>query len=294
MPISVQQPATPHQLEDRVADADGAGGGVVEAHSHPDLGVSPAHAIGQRLVIAKCSTGMDSITIGIFILGYGVLAGSAKRALEAASATDEQTISMPTPTGKRTAKLRTTLTKRVIDGLQPTDKSWIAWDDRLTGFGVRIHRGGTKSFIVNYRAGDGGRKAPNKRVTIGRYGRVTVDQGRKLAQNLLGQIAGGGDPAYERAMARTTPSLGDGADVVSSAKKRPEEETATTPRTKYLNTREAAEYLGLSTRTMGRYRVTGDGPPFYRFGGCVRYLRTELEEWTAGRRRTSTSDDGPG
>ena len=79
----------------------------------------------------------------------------------------------------------------------------------LTGFGLRIHPAGTKSFIVNFRAGDGGRKAPNKRVTIGRYGRVTVDQARKLAQNFLGQVAGGADPAYERAMAHAMPTLGN-------------------------------------------------------------------------------------
>ena len=41
----------------------------------------------------------------------------------------------------------------------------------------------------------------------------------------------------------------------------------------YLNTREAAGHLGLSTRTLDRYRVSGDGPVFLRFGGRVRYLR---------------------
>ena len=101
--------------------------------------------------------------------------------------------------------MRTTLTKRALEAIQPADTAWIAWDDKLTGFGVRIHPGGAKSFIVNYRAGDGGRKALIKRVTIGRYGRVTVEQARKLAQNLLGKVAGGADPAYERAM----PTLGD-------------------------------------------------------------------------------------
>ena len=50
---------------------------------------------------------------------------------------------------------------------------------------------GDQAFIVNYRAGNGGRKAPNKRVSIGR---VTVDRARKLALNLLGQVAGA-DPA---------------------------------------------------------------------------------------------------
>ena len=37
----------------------------------------------------------------------------------------------------------------------------------------------------------------------------------------------------------------------------------------YLNTREAAARLGLSTRTLDRYRVSGDGPVFLRFGGRV-------------------------
>ena len=39
----------------------------------------------------------------------------------------------------------------------------------------------------------------------------------------------------------------------------------------YLSTREAAHYLGLSARTLNRYRVSGDGPVFHRFGGRVRY-----------------------
>ena len=37
-------------------------------------------------------------------------------------------------TGKRLALVKTPLTKRTIDALEPTGKAWIAWDDRLTGF----------------------------------------------------------------------------------------------------------------------------------------------------------------
>ena len=91
--------------------------------------------------------------------------------------------------GKRIAKTKLALTKRAVEGLKPADKSWIAWDDRLTGFGVRVHPTGAKSFIVNYRSGDGGRKAPNKRVVIGRYGKVAPDQARRLAQRVLGKVA---------------------------------------------------------------------------------------------------------
>ena len=111
--------------------------------------------------------------------------------------------------GKRVAKTKLTITKRAIDVLKPAEKPWIAWDDKLTGFGVRVHPTGAKSFIINYRTGDGGRKAPNKQVVLGRYGKLAPDQARRLAQTTLGKVAGGDDPAGERAEARAMPTLGD-------------------------------------------------------------------------------------
>ena len=51
----------------------------------------------------------------------------------------------------------------------------------------------------------------------------------------------------------------------------------------YVDTREAAEQLGLSPSTLARYRITGAGPRYYRFGGCVRYRGDDLEAWAAGR-----------
>ncbi|MDE0521017.1 MAG: integrase arm-type DNA-binding domain-containing protein [Boseongicola sp.] len=48
-----------------------------------------------------------------------------------------------------------TLTARTVDTLQPGDSPYIAWDDRLIGFGVRVHPSGLRSYLVNYRAGDG-------------------------------------------------------------------------------------------------------------------------------------------
>ena len=65
---------------------------------------------------------------------------------------------------------------------------------------------GTKSFIVNHRAGDGGRKAPNKRVVIGRVG---PDEARRKARDMLGQVARGEDSAEERAEARGVPTLAE-------------------------------------------------------------------------------------
>ena len=66
-----------------------------------------------------------------------------------------------------------------------------------------------KAFLVNYRAGDGRRKAPNKRVVVGRAGRVTLDQAKRRAQELLGRAVAGEDPAGGRAEARGLPRLGE-------------------------------------------------------------------------------------
>ena len=74
---------------------------------------------------------------------------------------------------------------------------------------MRVHPSGAKSFVVNYRAGNGGRRAPNKRVVVGRVGRITPDQARRLAQEVLGRVAAGDDPAGERAEARSVPTLGE-------------------------------------------------------------------------------------
>ena len=70
---------------------------------------------------------------------------------------------------KRVARNKLTLTRRAVQAMPPGDKPWTAWDDKLTGFGVQVHPTGAKSFLVNYRTGGGGRKAPNKRVVLGRF-----------------------------------------------------------------------------------------------------------------------------
>ena len=55
---------------------------------------------------------------------------------------------------------------------------------------------------------------------------------------------------------------------------------------RYMDTREAAERLGLTPATLTRYRIAGEGPVHLRFGGCVRYGANDLEAWEVGRRRS--------
>ena len=58
----------------------------------------------------------------------------------------------------------------------------------------------------------------------------------------------------------------------------------------FFDTRRAADYLGLSHRTLDGYRVSGDGPAFHRFGNRVRYRRSDLDAWAARRRATTTAE----
>ena len=114
---------------------------------------------------------------------------------------------MSAQTGKRTANLKLTLNKRAAEALKLADKPFIAWDDKLTGFGIRVQPSDVRSYIVNYRAGGSGRKAASRRLVIGRHGRVTLEQARRIAQETLGRIAAGEDPAGGRARTRAKPTL---------------------------------------------------------------------------------------
>jgi predicted DNA-binding transcriptional regulator AlpA len=53
--------------------------------------------------------------------------------------------------------------------------------------------------------------------------------------------------------------------------------------------REAADFLGVTTRALQKWRVTGTGPSFVRISGrCVRYRRRDLVAWVEARLRSST------
>lgn len=57
-----------------------------------------------------------------------------------------------------------------------------------------------------------------------------------------------------------------------------------------LTPRETAERLRCSERKLERHRLTGDGPPFVKFGATVRYPLDELTKWLAEHMRRSTSE----
>jgi integrase len=90
------------------------------------------------------------------------------------------------------------LVKRTIDALPPVEKGVrFYWDDELAGFGLRVRSSGKKHFIAQYRVG-GGSKGRSRRVTIGTYGVLTVEEARPKAKRILADAYAGKDHAEER------------------------------------------------------------------------------------------------
>jgi predicted site-specific integrase-resolvase len=56
-----------------------------------------------------------------------------------------------------------------------------------------------------------------------------------------------------------------------------------------VNETEAARRLGISVKTMRRWRWAGQGPVFTKLGGAVRYSLSDLEAFVAAGRRQSTA-----
>lgn len=107
-------------------------------------------------------------------------------------------------------------------------------DVTLKGFAVRVTSGGTKTFVVEKRVN--GRV---RRMTLGRYGELTVEQARTEAQKLLGKIAMGVDPIAEKRNAQVRAiSLGDTFNDYLTARK------ALKPRTVYDYQRAMKQYFG--------------------------------------------------
>ena len=53
----------------------------------------------------------------------------------------------------------------------------------------------------------------------------------------------------------------------------------------------AADYLGVSPRSLQAWRVSGKGPQFIRYSPrCIRYRLEDLDEWLEKRRVRSTSE----
>jgi integrase len=71
------------------------------------------------------------------------------------------------------------------------------WDTAVTGLGVRILAGGSKTFWFMYRPA-GGRSVSSRMVRIGRWHTGSLNGARRRAKDLAGAVARGEDPAADK------------------------------------------------------------------------------------------------
>lgn len=99
------------------------------------------------------------------------------------------------------AKLK--LTKTAVDAAAPREREYELRDTTVPGFLLKVTPAGRKIFMLPYQTNAGVRRKP----AIGRFGELTVDVARKIAQDWLAQIRQGKDPGGEKSAARAAPTV---------------------------------------------------------------------------------------
>ena len=61
----------------------------------------------------------------------------------------------------------------------------------------------------------------------------------------------------------------------------------------YQTVAEAAAFLRLEPRTLENMRCNGNGPPYCKHGGRIRYTLRDIIAWSKARRRRSTAEKAP-
>jgi integrase len=78
--------------------------------------------------------------------------------------------------------------------IEPGKSERIDFDDKLSGWGVRLRAGGKRTWIIQYRIG-----RQQRRLTLGSVDKVPADKARSDAKIKLGLVEQGTDPAIQRA-----------------------------------------------------------------------------------------------
>src|SRR4051794_19551304 len=108
------------------------------------------------------------------------------------------------PNGSAARGIMGRLNKRTVDGLAPKITDYFEWDDEMPRFGVRVMRGGVKSYVIQYR-----KDGRTRRFSFGKHGPLTPNQARAQARQLLAAVDRGEDPSQERHDRRGAPSVAD-------------------------------------------------------------------------------------
>ena len=97
----------------------------------------------------------------------------------------------------------TKLTKRTVEALKIKTKDYFVWDSQIAGFGLRVMPSGAKTLSGPISQ----RWAYPARFPWGGMARITAEQARKLAQEVMGSVAKGDNPAEDLSLHRRAPTV---------------------------------------------------------------------------------------
>ncbi|QGY00345.1 DUF4102 domain-containing protein [Roseovarius faecimaris] len=119
------------------------------------------------------------------------------------------------------------IARRTVAAIDTPGKPVVYYDDTVKGFGLLVRPSGSRSWILEYRPGAGGRGIAKKRVVIGNPETVTPEQARAMAKDMLAKVRLGADPAAERADARAADTVAEIADAWLSRHVEPKRKVTT-------------------------------------------------------------------
>lgn len=135
-------------------------------------------------------------------------------------------------------KPKVKLTKSAIDALTASDpRGERIYDTELRGFGVVVYPTGRRSFFLDY-----GPKGNRRRIILGAYGPLTLDQARKKATAALAGVHNDVDPLQARNEVATASTFGEWVEVYLAS---------STKRSK----REDERYLGRCVKRWGKRKL---------------------------------------
>jgi integrase len=89
----------------------------------------------------------------------------------------------------------------------PGATRYVLYDTIVPGFGLRVFPSGRKTWVLEYRPGEGGRRAPVRRLKIASVTELAIDGARKEAERLRALILLGADPQRDLAVGRAAPTV---------------------------------------------------------------------------------------
>lgn len=111
---------------------------------------------------------------------------------------------------------------RIVQGaalVRREKRDIILWCVEPRGFGCRIRETGAASYIFQYRA-RGGRRAPVRKLTIGKLATYTPEEARQVARRHAQAVAEGRDPQADKMASRRTPTVRELFEAYLAAEER--------------------------------------------------------------------------